>query len=111
MKFTNKSASILKSLNSNSIFLEIEKLILNNNKLKKTQKLNYDNFVFNHKFISKLIDDIRDQFFKINYFNLKKDTKIKIMHITNFNERFDGRLHYNTGRRFNNGFIRLGHNV
>ena len=33
------------------------------------------------------------------------------MHITNFNERFDGRLHYNTGRRFNNGFIRLGHNV
>ena len=33
------------------------------------------------------------------------------MHITNFNERFDGRLHYNTGRRINNGFIRLGHNV
>jgi glycosyltransferase involved in cell wall biosynthesis len=108
---TNKSAIVLKSLDSNSIFLEIEKLILNNNILKKTQKLNYNNFVFNHKFISKLIDDIRDQFFKINYFNLKKDTKIKIMHITNFNERFDGRLHYNTGRRFNNGFIRLGHNV
>ena len=33
------------------------------------------------------------------------------MHITNFNERFDGRLHYNTGRRINNGFIRNGHNV
>ena len=33
------------------------------------------------------------------------------MHITNFNERFNGRLHYNTGRRFNNGFIRNGHNV
>ena len=33
------------------------------------------------------------------------------MHITNFNERFDGRLHYNTGRRINNGFIRLGHSV
>ena len=33
------------------------------------------------------------------------------MHITNFNERFNGRLHYNTGRRINNGFIRLGHNV
>ena len=33
------------------------------------------------------------------------------MHITNFNERFDGRLHYNTGRRLNNGFIRNGHNV
>ena len=33
------------------------------------------------------------------------------MHITNLNNRFDGRLHYNTGRRLNNGFIRNGHNV
>ena len=33
------------------------------------------------------------------------------MHITNFNERFNGRLHYNTGRRLNNGFIRNNHNV
>ena len=33
------------------------------------------------------------------------------MHITNFNYRFDGRLHYNTGRRLNNGLVRLGHNV
>ena len=33
------------------------------------------------------------------------------MHITNFNDRFNGRLHYNTGRRLNNGFIRNGHNV
>ena len=33
------------------------------------------------------------------------------MHITNLNERFDGRLHYNTGRRLNNGFIRNGHDV
>ena len=36
---------------------------------------------------------------------------MKILHITNFNERFDGRLHYNTGKRINNGFVRLGHNV
>ena len=108
---TNKSAIILNSLTSNKIFLEIEKLILNSNKLKKVQKLNYFNFKFNHKFISMLIDNIRDQFYKINSFYLKKNIKLKIMHVTNFNERFDGRLHYNTGRRFNNGFIRLGHNV
>ena len=31
--------------------------------------------------------------------------------MTNFNQRFNGRLHYNTGRRLNNGFVRLGHNV
>ena len=33
------------------------------------------------------------------------------MHITNFNERHNGRLFYNTGRRINNGFIRLNHSV
>ena len=33
------------------------------------------------------------------------------MHITNFNYRFDGRLHYNTGTRLNNGFVRLNHSV
>ena len=42
---------------------------------------------------------------------LKNDTKVKILHITNLNERYDGRLHYNTGRRINNGLIKLGHNV
>ena len=26
-------------------------------------------------------------------------------------ERHNGRLHYNTGKRINNGLIRLGHNV
>ena len=45
---------------------------------------------------------------KLNPSNKKN---IKILHITNLNERFDGRLHYNTGKRLTNGFIRLGHNV
>ena len=37
--------------------------------------------------------------------------RLKILHITNFNERHNGRLFYNTGKRINNGFIRLGHSV
>ena len=37
--------------------------------------------------------------------------RLKILHITNFNERHNGRLFFNTGRRLNNGFIRLGHSV
>ena len=36
---------------------------------------------------------------------------MRILHITNFNERLDGRLFFNTGRRINNGLIRLGHSV
>ncbi len=108
---TTKSAMLLKELSSENIFNIIESLILNPKKLKVCQKLNYKNFKFDHKFISKIIDDIRDQFQNINFFSIRKNRKLKIMHITNFNERFNGRLHYNTGRRINNGFIRLGHNV
>ena len=38
-------------------------------------------------------------------------SNLRILHITNFNERHNGRLYFNTGRRLNNGFIRLGHSV
>ena len=48
---------------------------------------------------------------KISLFNISKKAIFKIIHITNFNQRFDGRLHYNTGKRLQNGFVRLGHNV
>ena len=48
---------------------------------------------------------------KINKFNIAKNSKLKIIHITNFNYRFFGRLQYNTGVRINNGLIKLGHNV
>ena len=44
-------------------------------------------------------------------FTYIKNKPIKIIHLTNFNRRFDGRLQYNTGTRLNNGFVRLGHNV
>ena len=109
--FPSKKAIILKELSSNEIFNEIEKLILNPKSLAKLQKENYKEFIFNHAYISNLIDEIRNEFINIKNFNIKKEKVIKIMHITNFNERFDGRLHYNTGRRINNGFIRNGHNV
>ena len=108
---TSQSAIKLKKLSSKQIFIEIEKLILNNKLLRKVQKRNYKDFKFNHKFISSLLDQTREQFQNINIFNIKKNNNLKIMHITNFNDRFNGRLHYNTGRRLNNGFIRLGHNV
>ena len=41
----------------------------------------------------------------------KKKNLFIIIHVTNFNERLDGRLFFNTGRRINNGFIRGGHSV
>ena len=41
------------------------------------------------------------------FFLINKTLNLEFMHITNFNERHDGRLFFNTGRRINNGFIRL----
>ena len=111
---TSKAAIILDNLNSNTLFKVIDKLILNKKRLLKFQKNNYSNFIFTHKYISSILDKIRNIFLKkngINLFNIKKKIILKIIHITNFNQRFNGRLHYNTGKRLQNGFIRLGHNV
>ena len=111
---TANNAIILKTLTSNSLFLSIDNLIKDKKKLLDLQKKNYKDFIFTHSYISKIIDQLRINLIKnkrINSFNINKNTVLKIIHLTNFNRRFDGRLHYNTGRRLNNGFIRLGHNV
>jgi glycosyltransferase involved in cell wall biosynthesis len=112
---TTPNAVILKNLDIKSLFEAIDTLIKNKKRLLKLQKSNYINFKYTHKHVAKIIDAIRSSFIQkdvqLNLFNIKKNKILKILHITNFNERFNGRLHYNTGRRLNNGFIRLGHNV
>ncbi|MDA7565271.1 glycosyltransferase [Candidatus Pelagibacter sp.] len=110
---TTQDAIILEPLNSQNLFNIIEKLILNKKKLLNLQKKNFINFKLTHKYVANIIDSIRKSFVskKIKTFNVKRKIVFKILHITNFNQRFNGRLHYNTGRRLNNGFVRLGHNV
>jgi glycosyltransferase involved in cell wall biosynthesis len=107
---TSNSAIILKSLNEKNLYKKIENLILNKKKLVSYQKNNYKNFYLTHEYVSNILDNVRAKYFVKN-FNIKSKKILKIMHITNFNYRFNGRLHYNTGRRINNGFVRLGHNV
>jgi len=111
---TANHAIKLDILSSENIYKEIENLIINKKRLFTLQKRNYHTFKLSHSYVAQIIDDIR----KINYidnsikiFNIKKKIILKIIHTTNFNRRFKGRLHYNTGRRLNNGFVRLGHNV
>ena len=103
---------ILKKLTVTDIFERIDKLITNSVKRKTLQKLSYKNFYLTHKFVSKQIDNVRESLPRLSKpFILNKSKKLRILHITNFNERFNGRLFFNTGRRLNNGFIRLGHSV
>jgi len=104
---TTRDALILKNVDEINIYNKVKSLILNHNLRLKLQKNTFKNFFLSNSYVSKLIDNLRVSVF--NSINSKKN--IKILHITNLNERFDGRLHYNTGKRINNGFVRLGHNV
>ena len=110
---TVTDAKILKKLNTKELTRTIN-LLIKNDKLRKTlQKLSIKNFYLTHSYVAASIDNYRSE--KISYLkkiNTKRNLKnLRILHITNFNERLDGRLFFNTGRRINNGFIRLGHSV
>ena len=109
---TSNHVLILKKLTVLELYNKLE-LLINNEKLRtKMQRSSYKDFKLTNENTSKKIDFARKHLFPTNFNLIKKNfTNLKIMHITNFNERFDGRLHYNTGKRFNNGFVRLGHNV
>ena len=110
---TVTNAIILKKLSVNELKKNILILIKDSRKRNLLQTLSIENFYLTHKYVSNLIDSYRDE--KIEnihiFFTKKKKKPLRILHITNFNERLDGRLFFNTGRRINNGFIRLGHSV
>ena len=110
---TVTNAKILKNLNIDNLVKTIDALIKNKNLRTKLQKLSIKNFYLTHRFVSDLIDKYRSEKlnFNKNIFIKTKQKSLRILHVTNFNERLDGRLFFNTGRRINNGFIRLGHSV
>ena len=110
---TVTNAKILKSLSVKNLEKNLKNLIENKKQRYKLQKLSIENFYLTHKYVTKKIDLYRSEKFKtLNLFNTKKNrSNLRILHITNFNERLDGRLFFNTGRRLNNGFIRQGHSV
>ena len=110
---TVTNAKILKELNVYNLEKVIKSLIDNKSLRKEIQKLSIQNFYLTHEYVTKMIDEYRDNKLKFHtgFFTRKSILNLRILHITNFNERLDGRLFFNTGRRINNGFIRLGHSV
>ena len=109
---TTKNALVIRNITEDNLYKKIVFLIKNYKFRNNLQRLAHKNFKLTNENSTNLIDKIREKLIKkrVNLnFNLNKS--IRILHITNFNERFDGRVHYNTGKRLNNGFIRLGHNV
>ena len=112
LKETTKDALVIENVTEDILYKKIKFLIDNKNYRKKLQKRAYKNFIYTNKYSSNMIDTLRSLLItkKINI-NLNNIKKLKILYITNFNERFNGRLHYNTGKRIYNGLVKLGHNV
>ncbi len=109
---TVTDAIILKKLNSFTLFKEVENLIKNPKVRSDLQRKSYENFYLTHSHVTKLLDRLRAEIlFSKNIYLKKQHKPIRIIHVTNFNERHNGRLFFNTGRRLNNGFIRSGHTV
>jgi len=110
---TVTNCEILRILNATNLYKSIEKLITKKKYRLNLQTKSIKNFYLTNQYISKKIDNYRNKLLqktiitKPNSYN----EKYKIIHVTNFNERHNGRLYYNTGRRLNNGFIRLNHSV
>ena len=106
---------ILKELSVDSVYNSIKSLIENKTRRIEMQKLSIKNFFHTNKVSTKKIDGYREKFLATGPFekklNINTPKRLRILHVTNFNERHDGRLFFNTGRRLNNGFIRLGHSV
>ena len=110
---TVTDAKIINKLNEKNLTKNIEFLIKNSAIRNKLQILSVRNFYLTHEFVSKNIDNYRSEklYFNKKIFLKSLNKNLRILHVTNFNERLDGRLFFNTGRRINNGFIRLGHSV
>ena len=106
---------ILNDLSEESLFSSLEKLVTDNKYRKKICKLSYNSFTKNLNVAIKQIDAIRDKIFKhkkLNVFNYHTPKKLRIMHITNFADRHNGRLYFvSIGQKLSRGFVRSGHSV
>ncbi len=104
---------IVRNLSIQNLYNSINKLIKNKKQRLALQKSSLKNFYLTDEFITKKIDNYREKLVRprLNFNGSLKLEKLKILHVTNFNERHNGRLFYNTGKRINNGLIRLNHSV
>ena len=108
---TTDDCIILKKLSPNELYIEIKKLIKNDNYRKKIQLSGLKNVKHITRNNSRLIDDIRDKLihnFNLNYIR----NKLRIINLYNAGQKLNHRLYnISIGKKFTNGFIRNGHDV
>ena len=110
LKETITDGIVVNNITARNFSININKLIKNPKLLLKYKKNFLKNFFLTNKYASDKIDNYRRYLVNLKKSN-SKISKLKILHVTNLNERHNGRLFYNTGRRINNGLIKLNHKV
>ena len=108
---TFENSLFINKINETQLFKIIEKLILNKSYRKKIQLKNLNNV--KHKLIDhvKKIDSLKNFYLNSN-FNFNKGVKLKILHISTFDERSDHRLfNISIANKLSKGFIRNDHDV
>ena len=110
---TISSPIFLKYVSSNEIYSELEELMNNKKKLKKIQKINFQNPIHLIKNNLKIIDKDRLKILNpTKKININLNKKLKILHVFNRAEKIGGRIYFiSTGKKIENGLIRLGHDV
>ena len=110
---TINSPILLNTITAKSIFNEIQNLIEDKISLKRLQLDSLKNPLHIISKNVKIIDKDREQILfpqKKFYINLNK--KLKILHIYNKAEKMGSRIYFiSTGKKIENGLIRLGHDV
>ncbi len=103
----------LEKVTSASIYQEIERLIKNKTLLKKIQLDSFKNPLHLIEKNIQIIDNHRyDAIYPKKNIYINKNAKLKILHVFNRAEKIGGRIYFiSTGKKIENGLIRLGHDV
>ena len=111
LKETFNNNLILKNLNTNTLESLITKIIKNKKLLSHIQKANFNNVIHKINIQTNKIDNLKSNFLnkKINYI---KNTNLKILHVSTFDEKNDHRLfNISIANKLTKGFIRNDHDV
>ena len=108
---TFENSLFINKINEQELYKIIKKLIKKSIYRKKIQKINWKNV--KHKLTDHVnkIDNLK-KFFLNSSFNFNKGAKLKILHISTFDERSDHRLfNISIANKLSKGFIRNNHDV
>ena len=108
---TFNNTLFINKINEQELFNLISKLIKNQGFRKKIQKINWKSVKHKLSDHVKKIDNFKEFLLNSN-FNFNKGSKLKILHISTFDERSDHRLfNISIANKLSKGFIRNGHDT